>query len=369
VDTGTTRLLSLVALLGGGCATGLGPGALRGERPDYNQQIVRSADAEMLLNLVRLRYNDSPLFLELGTIVAQYSYDGSVAVGGQISGSGPSNATVGTSLGYSEKPTVTWTPLAGEEFATRMLAPIPLDAIMLYEQTGWRADRLFLLTIQRVNDLFNAPTASGPTPDAPPDYVPFADFAERFHRLRSANLAGLNWEKREGEKEPPGRNPRFWVRAPADARSALNADVAALRRYLDLEPQRNDFVLTEFPFERRSTEVGMRPRSLLGVMYFLSQAVEPPEPDVAAGHVTVTKDAEGRPFDWSRVTGRVMAIHSQKDRPTNAYVAVRYRGWWFWVADDDHSSKATFSLVNTLFSLQAATGKGRTPLLTLPVGR
>jgi hypothetical protein len=67
--------------------------------------------------------------------------------------------------------------------------------------------------------------------------------------------------------------------------------------------------------------------------------------------------------------GRIMTIHSQKDAPRTAYVAVQHRGWWFYIADDDHSSKATFSLVNILFSLQAQSGKGRSPLLTLPVGR
>jgi len=93
--------------------------------------------------------------------------------------------------------------------------------------------------------------------------------------------------------------------------------------------------------------------------------VEPPLPDVQAGVVTVTE----RPFDWSKVTGKVMAIHSQEKRPDRAYVAVQYRGWWFYIADDDQSSKATFSLVSILFSLQSETGKGKSPLLTLPIGR
>jgi hypothetical protein len=44
---------SLLAVLGSACATGPGPKALRNERPDCNQQIVRSADAELLPNLVR----------------------------------------------------------------------------------------------------------------------------------------------------------------------------------------------------------------------------------------------------------------------------------------------------------------------------
>jgi hypothetical protein len=128
----------VVALLASSCATGLGPRAVRGERPDYNQQIVRSGDAELLLNLVRLRYNESPLFLELGAVVAQYGYDASLNATGQINATDstvaqlPSGATVGATLAYAEKPTVTYTPLTGEDFATRMLSPIPLDSIMLF---------------------------------------------------------------------------------------------------------------------------------------------------------------------------------------------------------------------------------------------
>jgi hypothetical protein len=49
-----------------GCATGFGPKAGRSERSDYNRQIVRSNDAELLLNIVRLRYNDAMLFLGVG---------------------------------------------------------------------------------------------------------------------------------------------------------------------------------------------------------------------------------------------------------------------------------------------------------------
>jgi hypothetical protein len=159
---------SLLAVLGSACATGLGPKAVRSERPDYNQQILRSADAAMLLNLVRLRYNDTPLFLELGTVVASYGYDASFNAGGSIPASGTDTANLGSAVAYGEHPTITYTPLTGVQFATRMLTPIPLDALMLFEQSGWRADRLLLVAVQRVNDILNAPTASGPTPEREP---------------------------------------------------------------------------------------------------------------------------------------------------------------------------------------------------------
>jgi len=240
---------------------------------------------------------------------------------------------------------------------------------MLFEQSGWRADRLLLVAVQRVNDVFNAVTANGPTPERKPDYEAFADLAERMERLRSAGIVGLNWEMKEHETDPPGRNPRFALRAPADPTGPLAADVAAVRRALRLKAGKDDFILTAFPYKRTPDQVGIRCRSFLGVLQFLSKAVEPPAPHVDAGLVTVTRDDDGRPFDWSKVTAKVMAIHSQKERPEKAYVAVEHRGWWFYVSDDDPSSKATFSLVNILFSLQAATGQGKSPLLTLPVGR
>ena len=68
-------------------------------------------------------------------------------------------------------------------------------------------------------------------------------------------------------------------------------------------------------------------------------------------------DDDGQPFNWSKVTGKVLTIHSQERRPQKAYVAVQHRGWWFYIADDDQNSKATFSFLNILYSLQQASGQ------------
>ncbi len=56
--------------------------------------------------------------------------------------------------------------------------------------------------------------------------------------------------------------------------------------------------------------------------------------------------------------------------PANAYVAVKYRGYWYYIDDRDQATKATFALTLELsrldFGLQEATSG---PFLTLPVGR
>jgi len=219
---------SVLLVLASGCTTGLGPRAVRTERPDYNRQIIRSNDAELLLNLVRLRYNDSIFFTGVGGIVAQYAYDATLNAGGTVGGGNPSGATFGTALDYGEKPTITYTPMTGEEAAARLLAPISIDSIMLFQQAGWSADRLLLLTVQRVNDVVNAPTAGGPTPAREPDFEAFANLAERMERLREARLESVNWVQKKPEAEPsgpdqkkpetkaPGRELRFWIHEPPE---------------------------------------------------------------------------------------------------------------------------------------------------------
>jgi hypothetical protein len=65
----------------------------------------------------------------------------------------------------------------------------------------------------------------------------------------------------------------------------------------------------------------------------------------------------------------LFVIRTSEDRPERAAVAIRHRGYWFYVADDDASSKATFLLLHDLFSLQAGDVEETKPVLTLPVGR
>ncbi len=203
---------SVLFVLASGCATGFGPKAVRSERPDYNRQIIRSNDAELLLNLVRLRYNDGMLFLGVGGVVAQYAYDAALNAGGTAGGGNPAGATFGTAFDYGEKPTITYTPLVGEEAAARLLAPISIGSIMLFQQAGWSANRLLLLTVQRVNDVFNAPTAGGPTPARKPDFEAFADLAER-------SGAPARGRARRRQLDPEGARSRAVRTRPEETRN------------------------------------------------------------------------------------------------------------------------------------------------------
>src|SRR5688572_12148496 len=61
----------LFAVSGSGCTRHLGPRAVKWERTHYNLAIQETDDTQLLLNLVRLKYRDTPVFLGLNGIVSQ----------------------------------------------------------------------------------------------------------------------------------------------------------------------------------------------------------------------------------------------------------------------------------------------------------
>ena len=51
-----------------------------------------------------------------------------------------------------------------------------------------------------------------------------------------------------------------------------------------------------------------------------------------------------------------------------AYVKIRYRDHYYYIADNDLESKSTFMLLTEIFNMQAGQGVALMPTLTLPVG-
>jgi hypothetical protein len=110
-------------------------------------------------------------------------------------------------------------------------------------------------------------------------------------------------------------------------------------------------------------------RSLLGMLFFLAQAIEVLERDTQVGKVAITPDETGVPLDWGQVTGELLHVRAATARPVDAVIAVRYRGSWFHIDDADLPSKSTFSLLSQLFALQAGKTERLLAILTLPIGQ
>jgi hypothetical protein len=328
------------------CATKLGPRTVPGTRFNYNEAIARSLNEQLLLNLVRLRYRDTPLFVDVGSVIAQYSLSGNIGATPTVGIDGSNNNEYGVGVGaaYSESPTITYEPLRGGAAAERLLAPINPTTLALLSQSGWSIERLMLCCVQEINGVDNAPSATGPAPTSLPDNRRFREVAAALRELQTSGALkvrptpdGVALTLRD---EPPSR---------------------AVRDMLDLDPALDRFRLVPSTGSRSPAEIELGGRSLLGVLFFLSLAVDTPESDRTAGLIG------GSSLNWNEVIGGLLKIHSSESAPPRAFVRIRYRGRWFYIDDADLNSKATFNLLNYLHALQAAGAKGSSPLLTVPV--
>jgi len=346
-------IILVVCALLSGCVS-VGSKLVSGSRTDYNVVLQQADDQQMLLNLVRLRYRDQAMFLEVSALNTQFSVSGEVDAGTEF-GQVDNLFGLGGKVIVGETPTVSYTPLRGADFVERVLTPISVQTLFLLDTSGWSSERLLRVLVNEMNQVGNAKGANGPTPERAPSYQKFRRLAFLLRQLQQENLVdGVNYQN------------QLVFDFQSEARD--RAEYLEFTHILGLNPDKLIFPVTVSARRGSANSINMRFRSFAGVMYFLSQSVQVPEEDVAAGRVTVTKDEAGRPFDWPQVTEGLLAIRSSKNPPKNAVVAVNYRNNWFYIDDSDLESKSTFSLLGQVYQLQAGNTKSAVPMLTLPVG-
>jgi hypothetical protein len=335
--------------------------------PSYNESAALAVNQQLLLNLVRLRYRDTPFFLELGTLSAQQTTSVNATLGGAASAlpaapAGSINAGIGAT--FSATPTAIFTPLQGEAFVRRLLAPIPVTAVMALAQSGWSVARVISLLVEQIGPLENAASASGPTPDTAPTFESFRGFARD---LRALQLAGA-LQFGVTANATPGASP---LPAIAFTETPGVRDAAArVRNTLGLTTGSGVLpLLSDAGLEPPEVGLRVRTRSLLGALFLLSHSVRPPERHVRAGLVTVTRRDNGAVFDWNDALAGLMRIECSTAEPSDAFVRVQYRGHWFFLRDNDLESKSTFMLLSEVFSMQAGSSNAIAPALTLPLGR
>jgi hypothetical protein len=350
-----------------GCGGGIGPGAMRSNRIHYNMAVQQTDAQELLLNLVRLRYRDTPVFLEVASISANLKFQADADAGGLIPSSGTNVVTLGAGVAYEESPTMTYTPLRGKQFVTQMLEPVKLEILLLLSYSGWSVERVFRLLVQEINGVRNAPTASGPTPVIRPEFRRFRRVSKLLRALQLHDLVDLSTAPSDAggdDKKGPGRRIFLLLKPEALER----AETQELVELLSLTPGRRYYEIVSRVGQINPDQISVVPRSVTAAMYYASQAVEVHQEDEEKGCVTVTLDAEGNRFDWKEVTEDFFYVQSRAE-PTDAYVSINYRGHWFFISDADLESKSTFVLLTTVLALQAGGVPSTGPVLTLPVSR
>ncbi len=354
------RIFAAAALvLSVAACSSIGPATVVRDRTDYGSSIGNSWKEQTLLNIVKLRYADMPIFLEVAQVIAGYklqslingSFTGGNSNASQI---GPFTASGSATAGstYTDQPTVVYSPLTGVDFLKRLMTPIPPSSVMFMLQTGYSATRVMPILLDSINGLSNGSNRLKRAADPR-----FLRLVRIISEAQLANTIETRIERPKGGTEtsliifPPVQNP------------AAIARRQEITKLLGLKPDLRELKVYYGAYSGKDDEVDMKTRSMLEIMIEFAAAVQVPESDISEGRASpgaVNSRREEPP------SGPPMRIRVSDTPPKDAYVAAQYNHRWYWIADTDIQSKTTFGFLMMLFSISETGIKGAAPVITIP---
>lgn len=409
------RGLLLLASLGtGGCS--FGPRAIERTHSQYAGAVQRVEEEQLLRNIVRLRYAESPTDLNVTAIAAQYEIAASAEARPFFSTesvSGPvfrafSRVLPFVSVGGSDRPTVSMVPESDGTAVRQFLTPISADTLIFLAQAGWPVESVLRIWVDGLNGVPNWATPSGPVRNLNPDYTRFQRACALLQRVQDRQLGSVVAADRavelsgplpadaitaaaaveaakNGFEYRPRPDGKTWVLTRRQRQLELRVnpsgkdspELAELAGLLNLKVGERDYelvVAAGVPDPEKNPAapaavLRITPRSTAQALFFLSNGVEVPGSHVAAGLVRLPPDGTD-PTEATRDLFRVRSCPGHKHRrPDCAYLAVWYRDHWFYIDDRDVDSKATLFLVLQLKQVDFKRQQiGSVPALTLPVG-
>jgi hypothetical protein len=352
----------LLTLILAGCSA-IGPGLLPRDRVDYAEALSDSWKDQLLLNIVRLRYGDSPTFLDVSSVVGAYDVQHGLAAGVTGNFGLPSiNTPVPRGFGflsatrsYTDRPTISYTPLTGKRFTQSMLEPVPAAAIFSLIADGYAADFVLPVTVRALNGVYNRTLEGVARRPSDPAFYPLIEAMRRIQLSRSFSM---RIDKRGADQVTIGV---FTTRHDPQ----LQRDIEFVEKTLNLTSIKNgEMVLSYGPLPHSPNELAVLSRSMIEVMSVLAGEIEVPEEHVSQGR-TYANAALG--LNPPGLDLPYVRIHSSATRPSNDFTAVQYGDSWYWISDNDFESKRRFTTLLLFFSLAETGVSPAAPVLTLPV--
>ena len=399
------RLLLVVAMTGlAGCA--MQAKIIQERHWDLNETIPETADEQLLLNLVRLRYDETPYFLQLSSITTSFSAGTSVGASATLPEGADNTYGLSGGFSYSESPTVTWAIPDSREFLGRLYAPIGADQLTLIAQSGFHLVDVLRVGVKKMNLLRNREFSIQEgvfRPDSYPDFLEALDLMEALRKEGLIDFAYALMTNYGGVSVPvsqidtrgvaegmphslfylsrePGMATPYRLSKPLFVRFTRASDrdprAQRLRQLLKLRPDLYSYPITNtvdvstegilavdgklaevFDPDKTVAHIGLTNRSVFDILNFAAASVEVPEGDVASGRVRSRDIALDEYLD----------VRTSESEPADAWLKVRYRGAWYYIPATDLPSRTTFTLLRALFSSVVGEVPGAKPVLTLPV--
>ena len=408
-----TAGIAFIALLQG-CST-VGPKLYEGSFNDYNDAIRRTSDGQMLTNLVRLRYFDTPVFLQVSSVNASFNVSANAGASAGINEGANNNYGLNIGGSASESPTISFSLPESAKYYGRLLSPLSTKQIGSLLLGGFDTETVFLTTVRGMNGLKNMSAEYENTPQENASFNDYKEALSLIQKLRGQGLLDMELQGKQTDYSSPltidtstplskvallattmyantnnfelvKYDDDLWqthmylkVMSMRFAPSAFDTpDGQRLKQLLNLEDRyafplddaesvnaekpRGIFGQSPGALDPSVTwaEIGIRGRSMMEIMQVASKKVQLPAEHVSRGMAFVDTNQ-----GTERDTGLI--IRTSEDEPDHS-LRIRYRDHWFYIEDSDLESREQFALLNALFAVVGGTVPGATPVMTIPVG-
>ena len=332
------------------CAS-MGPNTIPRDQFDYGDAISNSLKEQLLTNIIRLRYVEAPVFVNVSSVINQYALEGEVALGAGFNTSitGENTANIGGKGRFSDRPTITYTPVSGHQFSISLMTPILPEAIFALVQAGWAPEVIMRMALRSMNGVRNAVANPLDRQQAQPEFI---KILQNWRRLRQARSLGLR--KHEGK----GKSRIIVFKALDEFNPEVAQDLAFFRDSLKLDPDALEYPLAYGLIPSEPNEIAVLTVSMLELMNELAWRADVPPEHIEQGRTGPTF-VEGHEMD------PLVRIHYARKRPKDSYVSIRSRDFWFYIDDRDVASKRTFAIMQILLSLAESGEAARGPVVTI----
>jgi len=349
-----TRLLLGALLIATGCHS-IGPQTINHDRIDYSDAVGDSWKAQTLLNVVKLRYMDLPIFVDVAQIVGGYTLQTQVNIAGTASSERAVQGNflnAGGAAQYTDRPTITYTPLTGDRFLRALMTPIPPKAVFSMLQSGYAADFVLGMTLDSLNGINNRSVVAGELREADPR---FAQALKLMREIQTSGAFGTRVETTPDKQE----NVVFFFRGEGEIPPEIDTKTAKVRELLQLEANDRRYTLVPSPARGKKGDLAVGTRSILQIMLALASYVDIPREHLQDQSALPSLEPDAK-------NPAAIHIYSGTKKPSRSFTTVYYQGRWFWIDERDWKTKRAISVVMLFFTLANPGNQESLPVITIP---
>jgi len=343
--------LCLLILVIASCSS-VGPKNIVRDRSAYINAISDSWKNQLLLNIVKLRYADAPVFLDISNIVNSYEIRGQVNAGAGLESKGAGFMPyIGSEASFTDKPTVSYAPMSGNKFAMSLMNPIGIPTVMGLVYAGYSVDLIFRLTLSSINGVNNKFSGLMRKTDGSPDFYRLINLLKE---LQGNNIVSIN---------VTNQKDILISFSPENQPDSLTQHLREISKILGIEYQKKTYGVDYGTSRGDSSHILIKTRSLLEILTEIATTIDVPEEHLLSLQTLPTSLIIGP--DGVPVKPLIMVSNS-KEEPASAFFSVFYNDYWFYIDKQDYNSKKVFSFLLFLCALSDTDDLRSSPVLTIP---